>query len=266
MQATLVRPDHARGRRVHRSARSPRQAGARARSELGSEGDDLEAPIPSREMISVVVPLLNEEHSLETLYREIASALEPLEHDFEVVFVDDGSTDGSLSVLDAAARRDSRTSWSCTYGGTSGRPRRCRPASSRLAGDHRDRSTPTSRTTPPRSRSSSPSSTRASTSSRAGRRDATTRSRRRLFSRVFNWATGVVSGVHLHDVNCGLKAYRAEVLQGMRLYGELHRFIPILAAYRGYRDRGDPREPPSRDSTDARATDPSATSAASSTS
>ena len=58
---------------------------------------------------------------------------------------------------------------------------------------------------------------------------------RRLFSRVFNWTTGVVSGVHLHDVNCGLKAYRAEVLQGMRLYGELHRFIPILAAYRGYR-------------------------------
>ena len=58
---------------------------------------------------------------------------------------------------------------------------------------------------------------------------------RRLFSRVFNWATGVVSGVQLHDVNCGLKAYRAEVLQGMRMYGELHRFIPVLAAYRGFR-------------------------------
>ena len=41
--------------------------------------------------------------------------------------------------------------------------------------------------------------------------------------------------MHLHDVNCGLKAYRAEVLQGMRLYGELHRFIPVLAAYRGFR-------------------------------
>ena len=47
--------------------------------------------------------------------------------------------------------------------------------------------------------------------------------------------TGTVSGVRLHDVNCGLKAYRAEVLQGMRLYGELHRFIPVLAAYRGFR-------------------------------
>ena len=58
---------------------------------------------------------------------------------------------------------------------------------------------------------------------------------RRLFSRIFNWTTGAISGVRLHDVNCGLKAYRAEVLQGMRLYGELHRFIPVLAAYRGYR-------------------------------
>src|SRR5262245_43642826 len=58
---------------------------------------------------------------------------------------------------------------------------------------------------------------------------------RRLFSRVFNWMTGVISGVHLHDVNCGLKAYRAEVLHGIRLYGELHRFIPVLASYRGYR-------------------------------
>jgi hypothetical protein len=44
-----------------------------------------------------------------------------------------------------------------------------------------------------------------------------------------------VSGVRLHDVNCGLKAYRAEVLQGMRIYGELHRFIPVLASYRGFR-------------------------------
>ena len=58
---------------------------------------------------------------------------------------------------------------------------------------------------------------------------------RRLFSRVFNWTTGLISGVRLHDVNCGLKAYRAEVLEGMRLYGELHRFIPVLASYQGYR-------------------------------
>ena len=57
---------------------------------------------------------------------------------------------------------------------------------------------------------------------------------RRSFARV-QPATAVAPGVRLHDVNCGLKAYKAEVLRGMRIYGELHRFIPVLASYRGFR-------------------------------
>jgi dolichol-phosphate mannosyltransferase len=58
---------------------------------------------------------------------------------------------------------------------------------------------------------------------------------RRLLSRIFNRVTSAFSGVRLHDMNCGLKAYRAEVVHGLRLYGELHRFIPVLAHERGYR-------------------------------
>ena len=54
-------------------------------------------------------------------------------------------------------------------------------------------------------------------------------------SRIFNSVAGRVSGLRLHDMNCGLKAYRAEVVHGMALYGELHRFIPVLAHYRGFR-------------------------------
>ena len=56
-----------------------------------------------------------------------------------------------------------------------------------------------------------------------------------MLSRIFNRVTGMFSGVHLHDMNCGLKAYRVEVVRGLRLYGELHRFIPVLAHYRGFR-------------------------------
>ena len=59
--------------------------------------------------------------------------------------------------------------------------------------------------------------------------------RRRALSRLFNAVAGWVSGVRLHDINCGLKAYRADVVRGLRLYGELHRFIPVLAHHRGYR-------------------------------
>src|SRR5207247_2576678 len=67
---------------------------------------------------------------------------------------------------------------------------------------------------------------------KARRRD---RLSRRIPSRVFNVVTGWVSGLRLHDMNCGLKAYRAEVVKGLSIYGELHRFIPVLAHYRGYR-------------------------------
>src|SRR5438309_6506668 len=56
---------------------------------------------------------------------------------------------------------------------------------------------------------------------------------RRILSRVFNRAVGLLSGVRLHDMNCGLKAYRADVVRGLPLYGELHRFLPVLAHQRG---------------------------------
>jgi glycosyltransferase involved in cell wall biosynthesis len=64
------------------------------------------------------------------------------------------------------------------------------------------------------------------------RRDPVTR---RVPSRIFNWTASHIAGVRLHDMNCGLKAYRAEVVHGLTLYGELHRFIPVLAHERGYR-------------------------------
>jgi dolichol-phosphate mannosyltransferase len=64
------------------------------------------------------------------------------------------------------------------------------------------------------------------------RRDRWTR---RWLSRVYNRVTGVVTGVRLHDMNCGLKAYRIEVARSLHLYGELHRYVPVLAHYKGYR-------------------------------
>ena len=58
---------------------------------------------------------------------------------------------------------------------------------------------------------------------------------RRMLSRIYNRATAIVTGVKLHDMNCGLKAYRAEVLKHVSLYGDLHRFIPVLAHHAGFR-------------------------------
>ena len=185
-------------------------------------------------MISVVVPLLNEEHSLETLYQEIANALEPLNHDFEVVFVDDGSTDGSLSVLGRLhdevenvvvvhLRRNFGKAAALQTGFLEAHGELVVTIDADLQDDPAEI---------PKLLAKLDESFDLVSGWKTRRNDPLAR---RLFSRMFNWATGAVSGVRLHDVNCGLKAYRSEVLQGLRIYGELHRFIPVLAAYRGFR-------------------------------
>jgi glycosyltransferase involved in cell wall biosynthesis len=185
-------------------------------------------------VISVVVPLLNEEHSLETLYHEIANALEPLDQGFEVVFVDDGSTDGSLSVLSRMhdelpnvvvihLRRNFGKAAALQAGFLEAKGDLVITIDADLQDDPAEI---------PKLLAKLAEGFDLVSGWKTRRNDPFAR---RLFSRIFNWSTGVISGVRLHDVNCGLKAYRAEVLQGLRIYGELHRFIPVLASYQGYR-------------------------------
>jgi len=185
-------------------------------------------------VVSVVVPLLNEESSLEELYREIAAALEPRGEPFEVVFVDDGSTDGSLAALgrihDAMSnvvivqlRRNFGKAAALQAGFLEARGEVIVTIDADLQDDPAEI---------PQLLAKLDEGCDLVSGWKTRRNDPFLR---KLFSRIFNWTTGLISGVRLHDVNCGLKAYRAEVLQDMRLYGELHRFIPVLAAYQGYR-------------------------------
>jgi glycosyltransferase involved in cell wall biosynthesis len=185
-------------------------------------------------VISVVVPLLNEEQTLETLYREIAGALEPRDDPFEVVFVDDGSTDGSLSVLTRLhdelpnvvvvhLRRNFGKAAALQAGFLEARGDVVVTIDADLQDDPAEI---------PKLLAKLEEGFDLVSGWKTRRNDPLAR---RLFSRLFNWATAVVSGVRLHDVNCGLKAYRAEVVKGMRIYGELHRFLPVLASYRGFR-------------------------------
>ena len=185
-------------------------------------------------MISVVVPLLNEEATLEELYREIATALEPRGEPFEVVFVDDGSTDRSLDVLhhlhDTAEnvvvvhlRRNFGKAAALKAGFLEARGEIIVTIDADLQDDPAEI---------PQLLVKLDEEFDLVSGWKTRRSDPFLR---RLFSRIFNATTGLISGVRLHDVNCGLKAYRTEVLQDMRLYGELHRFIPVLAAYQGYR-------------------------------
>ena len=185
-------------------------------------------------MISVVVPLLNEEATLAELYREIAASLEPREEAFEVVFVDDGSTDRSLEILHhlheeadnvvvVHMRRNFGKAAALKAGFLEARGEVFVTIDADLQDDPAEI---------PQLLAKLDEGFDLVSGWKTRRNDPFLR---RLFSRIFNTTTALVSGVKLHDVNCGLKAYRAEVLQDMRLYGELHRFIPVLAAYQGYR-------------------------------
>ena len=185
-------------------------------------------------MISVVVPLLNEERSLDALYAEITKALEAHGDEFEVVFVDDGSTDGSLSILSRLhdgmpnvvvvhLRRNFGKAAALQAGFLEARGDLVVTIDADLQDDPAEI---------PKLLAKLDEGFDLVSGWKTRRSDPFAR---RMFSRLFNWSTGVISGVRLHDVNCGLKAYRAEVLQGMRIYGELHRFIPVLASYQGYR-------------------------------
>jgi dolichol-phosphate mannosyltransferase len=185
-------------------------------------------------VISIVVPLHNEERSVALLYDELRSALEPLGEEWDVLFVDDGSTDGSFAALtrlhDAEPnvrvirlRRNFGKAAALATGFANARGDRVVTIDGDLQDDPAEI---------PRLLVKLDEGFDLVSGWKQKRRDPL---RRRLLSRIFNWVTGRMSGLRLHDMNCGLKAYRAEVVRGLRLYGELHRFIPVLAHYRGFR-------------------------------
>jgi dolichol-phosphate mannosyltransferase len=185
-------------------------------------------------VISVVVPVHDEERSVALLLDEIAAALEPLEHPWEVVFVDDGSTDGTFAALTRLhAAHDGvrvvrlRRNFGKSAALQAGFEEAQGDVIVTIDGDLQDDPGEI-----PRLLAKLEEGFDLVSGWKTKRRDPWTR---RLPSRLFNWASGVVSGLRLHDLNCGLKAYRADVVEGQRIYGELHRFIPVLAHYRGFR-------------------------------
>jgi glycosyltransferase involved in cell wall biosynthesis len=185
-------------------------------------------------VISVVVPVHNEERSVALLYDELRSALEPLGTPWEAIFVDDGSTDGSFAALTRLHNSSDnvrvvrlRRNFGKAAALRAGFDQAQGETVVTIDGDLQDDPAEI-----PRLLAKLDEGFDLVSGWKTRRRDPLSR---RVLSRIFNRVTGWFSGVHLHDMNCGLKAYRAEVVHGLRLYGELHRFIPVLAHYRGFR-------------------------------
>jgi glycosyltransferase involved in cell wall biosynthesis len=185
-------------------------------------------------VISVVVPLHNEERSIGLLHEELQASLDPLGDEWEVVYVDDGSTDGSFGALTRLhAREDNvrvvrmRRNFGKAAALAAGFAQTAGDRVVTIDGDLQDDPSEI-----PRLLAKLDEGFDLVSGWKARRRDPLSR---RIPSKLFNWVAGWMSGLHLHDMNCGLKAYRAEVVRSLVLYGELHRFIPVLAHEQGYR-------------------------------
>jgi len=184
--------------------------------------------------LSIVIPLYNEEENVQILFERLKKALDPLEKEYEILFVDDGSTDGTLPTLEEIQAKDKRVvvlSLRRNFGQTAAfaagfdfaRGDVIVTMDGDLQNDPADI---------PKLLELIKDNDLVS-GWRKKRRDPFFR--RRVPSIIANWLISNVTGVKLHDYGCSLKAYRRDVIKNLKLYGEMHRFIPAVASWYGVR-------------------------------
>ena len=191
-------------------------------------------PDPDAGLLSLVIPVYNERESLRALLAEIAEAAAGLDVRVEVVFVDDGSSDDSWGVIQELAAGDDRVRgirFRRNFGKAAALQAGFQSARGAvvmtLDADLQD---------DPHEIPNFLAAIRGGLDVVSGWKKVRLDPWHKTFpSRWFNRMVGWVTKVRLHDHNCGFKAYRAEVLRELTLYGEMHRFVPVLAAGRGFK-------------------------------
>lgn len=185
-------------------------------------------------MLSIIVPVMNEEESLPELWKEIRAAAEKAVDSFELIFVDDGSTDTSWQVISDLVKSDKRITairFRRNFGKAAALTAAMRAADGDLIlmmdADLQD---------------DPAEMTEMLKLIESGYDVVNGWKKRRLDpwhkvypSKVFNWLVSTLTGLTLHDHNCGLKMFRSDVAAEINIYGELHRFIPVLAFARGFK-------------------------------
>ncbi|MCX8026885.1 MAG: glycosyltransferase family 2 protein [Thermodesulfovibrionales bacterium] len=185
-------------------------------------------------IISVVIPLYNEEQNIKILHQALTETLSNIEHDYEIIYIDDGSTDETLNILEEIQSKDNKVmvlSLRRNFGQTAAfaagfdfaRGDIVITMDGDMQNDPKD----------------IPKFIEAIkgydivSGWRKDRKDPFLT--RRLPSMIANWLISKVTGVKLHDYGCSLKAYRRDVVKNLKLYGEMHRFIPAVASWYGVR-------------------------------
>jgi len=197
----------------------------------GGDGAMTQAPEVD---LTVLVPVLNEAENMRPLIEKLAQDLKPLGKSYEILVIDDGSTDGTFDQVRALSlsmpslrgvrfRRNFGKSAALSVGFREARGR----VVVTMDGDLQDDSAEIARLL-----AKIDEGFDLVSGWKQNRQDPITKT---VPSKLFNAVTSAVSGVPLHDMNCGLKAYRSEVTRTVQLRGELHRFIPVLAHWSGFR-------------------------------
>jgi glycosyltransferase involved in cell wall biosynthesis len=189
--------------------------------------------------ISIVVPLYNEVESLPELHAWIVRVMKENNFSYEVVFVDDGSKDGSWGVVETLAADDINIKgikFQRNYGKSAALQNGFEAAAGRVVitmdADLQD----SPDEIPELYRMITEEDYDVVSGWKKKRYDPITKT---IPTKLYNWAARRLTGIYLHDFNCGLKAYKLEVVKSIELYGDMHRYIPPLAKYAGFSKIGE---------------------------
>lgn len=190
--------------------------------------------------ISVVIPLLNEEESLRELYNWIASVMQSNSFSYEVIFIDDGSDDGSWNLIEELSEKHSEIKgikFSKNFGKSQALDAGFELAEGEVIitmdADLQDNP----EEIPMLYQMIKHQGYQLVSGWKKKRFDSVLL--KNIPSKLFNWAARKTSGIKLHDFNCGIKAYKNEVVKNIKVTGEMHRYIPVLAKNAGYSNIGE---------------------------
>ena len=183
--------------------------------------------------ISIVIPLYNEEQSLKELYDKIRNVLNRMGR-YEIIFIDDGSIDGSVRALHELRHRDRRVKF-IRFRRNYGKSAALSIGFAKAEGDiivTMDADLQDDPNEIPNLINEIKKGYDLVSGWKKKRLDPLSKT---IPSKFFNFVTSIITGIKIHDFNCGLKAYRKEVAKEVEIYGELHRYIPVLAHWLGYK-------------------------------
>ena len=193
------------------------------------------AETPETVEVSVLVPVLDEEESVNELVDRVRRVFEQLDRSFEIVFIDDGSRDGTATRVREMHAQDDRVKlvrFRRNFGKAAALSAGVEYSRGDILitidGDLQD----VPEEIPRMLEKLEDERLDLVSGWKKDRKDPVSK---RYPSKVFNWVTRKLAGIELHDFNCGFKVYRREVLEQVPIYGELHRYIPVLAGRRGFR-------------------------------